>query len=301
MNFARDVVEAAPPDHRALVELARDGSRREWSFGEVADHSARLAGSLQSRHGVGRGDVVMTLIGSRPEWVLTHDRLLSPRRGGARLQRAAARPRPGPAPRRGAPQADRRRRAQPRRAVGRPTRLPGPDRSRRRAVGRRTGPGRRARARRPLPDHLHQRDDRRCERRRSWPALPAGPAPAGRALARRPDRRARLVHRRHRLVEVRAQRVHRPVAPGRRCTAARRALRPGAAARAAQHRAGQRALHGPYRVPRDGQAGGAASGAGAALARGRRRGAEPRRDPRLPRGHGARRSATATARPRPAS
>ena len=71
MNFARDVVEAAPPDHRALVELARDGSRREWSFGEVADHSARLAGSLRSRHGVGRGDVVMTLIGSRPEWVLT--------------------------------------------------------------------------------------------------------------------------------------------------------------------------------------------------------------------------------------
>ena len=71
MNYSRDVVEAAPRDHRALVELARDGSRREWSFGEVADHSARLAGALRDRHGVGRGDVVMTLIGSRPEWVLT--------------------------------------------------------------------------------------------------------------------------------------------------------------------------------------------------------------------------------------
>src|SRR6202035_838198 len=47
-----------------------DGARREWTFGEVADRSARLAGAL-GRHGVGRGDVVMTLIGNRPEWVLT--------------------------------------------------------------------------------------------------------------------------------------------------------------------------------------------------------------------------------------
>jgi acetyl-CoA synthetase len=70
MNFARDVVEAAAPDRLALIELRRDGSRREWSFGEVADRSARLAGTLRAR-GVERGDVVMTLIGNRPEWVLT--------------------------------------------------------------------------------------------------------------------------------------------------------------------------------------------------------------------------------------
>ena len=70
MNFARDVVDSAPPGRRALVEIARDGSRREWSFGEVSDQTARLAGAL-SAHGVGRGDVVMTLIGNRPEWVLT--------------------------------------------------------------------------------------------------------------------------------------------------------------------------------------------------------------------------------------
>ncbi len=69
MNFARDVVDRAPAANRALVALARDGSRREWSFGEVADRSARLAGTL-TRHGVGRGDMVMTLIGNRPEWVL---------------------------------------------------------------------------------------------------------------------------------------------------------------------------------------------------------------------------------------
>ncbi len=70
MNFSRDVVDAAPPDGRALVELTREGERREWTFGEVADRSARLAGTL-SRRGVARGDVVMTLIGNRPEWVLT--------------------------------------------------------------------------------------------------------------------------------------------------------------------------------------------------------------------------------------
>jgi acetyl-CoA synthetase len=69
MNFARDVVDAAPRQRRALVELARDGARREWTFGEVADRSVRLAGALQAR-GVRRGDVVLTLIGNRPEWVL---------------------------------------------------------------------------------------------------------------------------------------------------------------------------------------------------------------------------------------
>ncbi len=70
MNFARDVLDAAPPDRRALVALSRDGARREWTFGELGDRAARLAGTLQS-HGVQRGDVVMTLIGNRPEWVLT--------------------------------------------------------------------------------------------------------------------------------------------------------------------------------------------------------------------------------------
>jgi acyl-coenzyme A synthetase/AMP-(fatty) acid ligase len=69
MNFARDVVDAAPPKQRALIELARDGSRREYTFGEVSQLSARLAGRL-AREGVGRGEVVMMLIGNRPEWVL---------------------------------------------------------------------------------------------------------------------------------------------------------------------------------------------------------------------------------------
>ncbi len=70
VNFARDVLDRLPPGDRALVELARDGSRREWTFGEVSDRSARLAGALRAR-GVERGEVVMTLIGNRPEWVLS--------------------------------------------------------------------------------------------------------------------------------------------------------------------------------------------------------------------------------------
>ena len=70
MNFARDVVDAAPATDRALVEIRRHGTRREWTFGEVADAAARLAGTLTAR-GVTRGDIVMTLIGNRPEWVLT--------------------------------------------------------------------------------------------------------------------------------------------------------------------------------------------------------------------------------------
>jgi acyl-coenzyme A synthetase/AMP-(fatty) acid ligase len=70
VNFARDVVDAAPAGATALIELGRDGSRREWAFGEVAEASARLAGRLR-RDGVGAGDVVMTLVGNRSEWALT--------------------------------------------------------------------------------------------------------------------------------------------------------------------------------------------------------------------------------------
>ena len=70
VNFARDVVDAAAPDRLALVELARDGGRREWTFAQVSQRSAALAGVLDAG-GIGPGDVVLTLIGNRPEWVLT--------------------------------------------------------------------------------------------------------------------------------------------------------------------------------------------------------------------------------------
>jgi acetyl-CoA synthetase len=70
VNFARDLLARRDPVAAALIELTRDGGRRVWSFAEVDERSARLAGSLQ-RLGVGRGDVVLTLIGNRPEWVLS--------------------------------------------------------------------------------------------------------------------------------------------------------------------------------------------------------------------------------------
>src|SRR5918999_3305708 len=69
VNFARDVVEAAPARNRALVEIRSDGSRREWTFGEVAAASDAVAAWLYAQ-GLGRGDVVMTLVGNRPEWVV---------------------------------------------------------------------------------------------------------------------------------------------------------------------------------------------------------------------------------------
>jgi acyl-coenzyme A synthetase/AMP-(fatty) acid ligase len=68
VNFTRDVVDAAPSSRAALVAIGRDGSRSTATFGKVADRSARLAGTL-ARRGVRRGDVVMTVIGNRPEWV----------------------------------------------------------------------------------------------------------------------------------------------------------------------------------------------------------------------------------------
>jgi acetyl-CoA synthetase len=68
VNFATDVVEAAPAGERALVEISREGSRREWSFGQVARESGRVAARLAHLE---RGDVVLTLVGNRADWVLS--------------------------------------------------------------------------------------------------------------------------------------------------------------------------------------------------------------------------------------
>ncbi len=70
MNFARDVVDSADPAQLALVEITRSGARHEWSFGAVAAASHAYAARFAAL-GVRRGDVVMTLIGNRPEWVLS--------------------------------------------------------------------------------------------------------------------------------------------------------------------------------------------------------------------------------------
>jgi acetyl-CoA synthetase len=69
LNFIRDVVAARPADEPAVVTLAGDGARREWTFGELLDASASLAGAFEA-HGVTRGSVVLTLVGNRIEYVL---------------------------------------------------------------------------------------------------------------------------------------------------------------------------------------------------------------------------------------
>jgi acyl-coenzyme A synthetase/AMP-(fatty) acid ligase len=69
MNFASEVVESADPEALALVELARDGARREHRFGAVARAVRTMAAHLHQR-GVRRGDVVLTLVGNQPDWVV---------------------------------------------------------------------------------------------------------------------------------------------------------------------------------------------------------------------------------------
>ena len=70
MNFIEDVLERFPASRPALVAISREGERRVWHFGELIAMSAGVSGALAAR-GVGRGDIVMTLVGNRIEWVLT--------------------------------------------------------------------------------------------------------------------------------------------------------------------------------------------------------------------------------------
>jgi acyl-coenzyme A synthetase/AMP-(fatty) acid ligase len=90
MSFVAEFVDGAAPSRLALVAIGRDGERRELSFGEVADRSARMAGALAAR-GVGPGDVVMTVVGNRPEWAYA---LLACWRIGAVAQPCAEQLRP---------------------------------------------------------------------------------------------------------------------------------------------------------------------------------------------------------------
>ncbi|HLY33029.1 MAG TPA: AMP-binding protein [Jatrophihabitantaceae bacterium] len=68
-NFVRDVLEQRPAGERALVTIEADGTRREWTFGQLVDASGSLAGRLQDA-GADRGSVVLLLVGSRVDYVL---------------------------------------------------------------------------------------------------------------------------------------------------------------------------------------------------------------------------------------
>jgi acyl-coenzyme A synthetase/AMP-(fatty) acid ligase len=69
MNWVRDVIETKDPEAHALIELARDGTRRTWTFAELVPRVHAMQLRLADL-GVARGDVVLTLVGNRPEWVV---------------------------------------------------------------------------------------------------------------------------------------------------------------------------------------------------------------------------------------
>jgi len=69
-NFTEDVMERSPASRLGIVAVDAEGRRRDWHFGELIARSAGLSGAFAAR-GVRRGDVVMTLVGNRIEWVLS--------------------------------------------------------------------------------------------------------------------------------------------------------------------------------------------------------------------------------------
>ena len=70
MNIVDDLLEKAPASRLGIVAVDGEARRRDWHFGELVATSAGLSGAFAAR-GVKRGDVVMTLVGNRVEWVLT--------------------------------------------------------------------------------------------------------------------------------------------------------------------------------------------------------------------------------------
>src|ERR1044071_258836 len=63
-------MERSPASRLGIVAVDAEANRRDWYFGELIACSAGLSGAFAA-HGVKRGDVVMTLVGNRIEWVLT--------------------------------------------------------------------------------------------------------------------------------------------------------------------------------------------------------------------------------------
>lgn len=63
-------MERSPASRLGIVAVDAEGNRRDWHFGELIAKSAGLSGAFAAR-GVERGDVVMTMVGNRIEWVLS--------------------------------------------------------------------------------------------------------------------------------------------------------------------------------------------------------------------------------------
>jgi acetyl-CoA synthetase len=70
VNLIEDLLERSPASRLGIVSIGAGGNRRDHYFGELVAQSAGLSGAFAAR-GVRRGDVVMTLVGNRIEWVLS--------------------------------------------------------------------------------------------------------------------------------------------------------------------------------------------------------------------------------------
>jgi acyl-coenzyme A synthetase/AMP-(fatty) acid ligase len=75
-NFGRDVIDPLASEQRtALVALAADGTRRDYSFAEIADLSQRWAAVLRTT-GINKGDRVVVVMPKVPEWIFAMIALL---------------------------------------------------------------------------------------------------------------------------------------------------------------------------------------------------------------------------------
>jgi acetyl-CoA synthetase len=70
VNIIDDLMEQSPASRLGIVAVDAEANRRDWYYGELIATSAGLSGAFAAR-GVKRGDVVMTLVGNRIEWVLS--------------------------------------------------------------------------------------------------------------------------------------------------------------------------------------------------------------------------------------
>jgi acetyl-CoA synthetase len=70
VNLIEDLMERSPASRLGIVAVDAEANRRDWYFGELIACSAGISGAFAAR-GVGKGDVVMTLVGNRIEWVLS--------------------------------------------------------------------------------------------------------------------------------------------------------------------------------------------------------------------------------------
>ncbi len=69
MNFIEDVIQRFPFSQEAIIEIDSEGRRSVHHFGELFARSLGLSGAMAAKE-VKRGDVVMTLVGNRVEWVI---------------------------------------------------------------------------------------------------------------------------------------------------------------------------------------------------------------------------------------